>query len=90
MARAFFPRSTLQSSSAALTASSTQHLVADPLHLAGAVATTWAVVQWPLALIYYFAPDTDRDWAFITPGSALATVLWIVASFGFRMSGSSK
>lgn len=51
------------------------------------------VAQWPLvfllvafgvALIYYFAPDADQEWAFITPGSALATVLWLIASLGFR------
>ncbi len=68
-------------------------LLADRLGVASAVATVWAVVQWPIvfllvafgvALIYYFAPDADQDWAFITPGSALATVLWLLASLGFR------
>jgi membrane protein len=38
-----------------------------------------------VALTYYFAPDADQDWAFITPGSALATVLWLAASLGFRV-----
>jgi membrane protein len=70
------------------------HVVADRLGLASAVATAWAVGQWPLvfllvafgvALTYYFAPDADQDWAFITPGSALATVLWLGASLGFRV-----
>jgi membrane protein len=69
------------------------HAIADRLNLASAVATAWSVVQWPIvfllvtfgvALIYYFAPDADQDWAFITPGSALATALWLVASLGFR------
>jgi membrane protein len=69
-------------------------LVADRFGLASVVATVWAVVQWPIvlllvmfgvALIYYFAPDADQDWAFITPGSALATVLWLLASLGFRL-----
>ena len=58
-----------------------------------AVATVWTVVQWPIvfllvafavALTYYFAPDADQDWAFITPGSVVATVLWLIASLGFR------
>ncbi|MEO5820951.1 MAG: YihY/virulence factor BrkB family protein [Vicinamibacteraceae bacterium] len=68
-------------------------LLAERLHLARAVATVWAVVQWPIvfllvafgvALVYYFAPDANQDWAFITPGSALATILWLGASLGFR------
>jgi membrane protein len=68
-------------------------LAADRLGLAQAVASVWAVAQWPIvfllvafgvALIYYFAPDADQDWAFITPGSALATGLWLLASLGFR------
>jgi membrane protein len=67
--------------------------VTDRLGFAREVATAWAVLQWPIvfllvafgvALIYYFAPDADQDWAFITPGSTLATLLWLVASLGFR------
>jgi len=70
------------------------HLIADRLGLASVVATTWSVIQWPIvflmvafgvALIYYFAPDADQEWAFITPGSVLATILWMVASLGFRV-----
>jgi membrane protein len=64
-------------------------------HLAfGAVFVwTWKIVQWPLAfvlvvvgigLIYYFAPDAEQDWAWITPGSLVATALWLVGSLGFR------
>jgi membrane protein len=53
----------------------------------------WSVLQWPLvfalvslaiALIYYFGPDAEQEWIWITPGSILATVLWILASLGFR------
>jgi membrane protein len=70
------------------------HAIADRLGLASTVATAWTVVQWPIvfllvtfgvALTYYFAPDIHQDWAFITPGSALATGLWLVASLGFRV-----
>lgn len=70
------------------------HLIVDRLGLASAVATAWTIGQWPIvfllvtfgvALTYYFAPDTDQDWAFITPGSALATLLWLAASLGFRI-----
>ena len=37
-----------------------------------------------MALVYYFAPDAEQDWIWITPGSVLATILWIVASLAFR------
>jgi membrane protein len=70
------------------------HLAADRFGLASTVATAWTVVQWPVvfllvafgvALTYYLAPDADQDWAFITPGSAVATVLWLAASLAFRV-----
>jgi membrane protein len=56
-------------------------------------AWTWKILQWPLAfalvatgigLIYYFAPDAEQAWVWITPGSVVATVLWLLASIGFR------
>jgi membrane protein len=55
---------------------------------------TWQVVQWPVVLllivfavdlVYYFAPNADTRWVWLTPGSLLATVLWFVASAGFKM-----
>lgn len=54
----------------------------------------WKTIQWPLvlafmvtsfALIYYFAPDLkDQGWKWLTPGSAIAVVLWLLVSFGFK------
>ena len=54
----------------------------------------WKILQWPIALafilsafalIYYFAPDVrDQDWKWITPGSVIGLVLWLLASFGFK------
>ena len=71
--------------------------IADALagHFAfGAVFVwTWKIVQWPLAfflivlgvsLIYYFAPDAEQMWVWVTPGSLAATVLWLLGSIGFR------
>jgi membrane protein len=55
---------------------------------------SWKILQWPFAfalvvsgigLIYYYAPDAEQEWAWITPGSLLATVLWLVGSLGFRI-----
>lgn len=37
-----------------------------------------------LAAIYRYAPDRpDAHWRWITPGSALATIVWVGATFGF-------
>lgn len=54
----------------------------------------WKIVQWPLAiffvvwsfaLMYYWGPDADQDWTWITPGSLFGVLLWIGVSFGFRV-----
>jgi membrane protein len=37
-----------------------------------------------IGLIYYFAPDAEQDFVWITPGSLLATTLWLLGSLGFR------
>ena len=40
------------------------------------------------ALIYYFAPNVEQKFAFITPGSVLATALLVFASLGFSLYAS--
>ena len=63
--------------------------------------TAWNVGRWPvifllvsfgIAMIYYYAVDADQSWVWITPGSILATLLWIAASLGLqiylKMAGS--
>ena len=55
---------------------------------------TWLLLQWPLVfvlvstgigLIYYFGPDADQDWVWITPGAVAATVLWLFVSILFKL-----
>ena len=67
--------------------------IADITPLGQVFVQTWTIVQWPLVialavtgvgLIYYFAPDADQDWVWITPGAIFATVIWLVASLGFK------
>ena len=67
--------------------------VAQWFHLGPAFEWTWKIVQWPvvfalvslaIAFIFYFAPDAEQDWIWITPGSILATALWLIVSLGFR------
>ncbi len=65
----------------------------DRLGVPPRFAWLWAIAEWPLVFglmvtalgwVYYFAPDVRRRWAWITPGSVAATLLWILASLGFK------
>lgn len=67
--------------------------LASMVGLGPAFAATWNILRWPAALmlvalgiglVFYFAPDAEQDWEWITPGAVLATVLWLVASLGFK------
>jgi membrane protein len=69
--------------------------VAAHVGLGNLFRTVWNVVQYPVALgallfsysmIYYFGPDLEeRKWHWVTPGAAAGVLLWLVASFGFRV-----
>ncbi len=63
------------------------------LGLAPAFTLAWKIMQWPVVLllastgfglVYYFAPDAEQEWVWITPGALVATVLWFLASLAFR------
>jgi hypothetical protein len=36
-------------------------------------------------MVYYYAPDAEQEWIWITPGSVFATVLWLLISLGFKL-----
>jgi membrane protein len=36
-----------------------------------------------VATMYYVMPDVEQEFRFISPGSVLAVVVWIIASLGF-------
>ena len=66
---------------------------ASKVGLGSAFVTAWSMLRWPLifiliataiAMVYYFAPDAEQEFVWITPGSVLATVLWVAISLGFR------
>lgn len=69
--------------------------LANSYGLGGGFTFAWELLQWPIvlvflfvgfALIYYWAPDLkDQDWRWITPGSLVAVVLWLLVSFSFRL-----
>ena len=63
------------------------------LGLAPIFAMAWKILQWPIVfllastgfgLVYYFAPDAEQEWVWITPGALTAVVLWFLASLLFR------
>jgi membrane protein len=67
--------------------------IAARVGLGQAFVWTWTIARYPLifvliasaiAMVYYFAPDAEQEFVWITPGSVLATLLWILVSFGFK------
>jgi membrane protein len=61
--------------------------------LGPAFTSAWNILRWPvvfalvtfaIACIYYYAPDAEQEWIWITPGSLLATTLWLLISIAFR------
>jgi membrane protein len=68
--------------------------VADAVGLGFIFRLVWNIVQWPIllffvvfafALIYYFAPDVEQRFKWISPGSIIAVVLWLVFSLLFSL-----
>src|SRR2546421_9572375 len=72
--------------------------IARKAHLGGAFTVLWAILRWPIAfvavllffaLVYYLAPNKEqRDWKWITPGSFVGAVLWLVLSRLFAIYAS--
>jgi membrane protein len=66
--------------------------IASQVGLGTVFETIWNILRWPvivmllilaMALMYYFAPDVEQKWKWITPGSVFAVVVTLVASLGF-------
>jgi membrane protein len=54
----------------------------------------WKIIQFPLAfaflvalgfIIYYFLPNAKQDWRKVLFASTTMTILWVVATLGFRL-----
>jgi membrane protein len=72
--------------------------VAEPLGIGSTAVDVWNIAKWPamvlvfllmLALLYYTSPNVKlRGFKWVTPGSLVAIVVWIVASalFAFYVS----
>ncbi len=53
----------------------------------------WDIARWPaalffmvftVALLYYFAPDVNQPFRWITPGGLIGVLLWVLASVAFN------
>jgi membrane protein len=67
--------------------------VAGLVGLGDVFTVVWNIVSIPIvmvlvaigiALVYYLAPNTEQHWRWVTPGSVVALVLWLIASFALR------
>ena len=68
--------------------------VADVVGLGYVFEVVWNVVQWPVllflvvlafALVYYYAPDVEQRFRWISPGSIVAVVAWLLFSLAFSL-----
>jgi membrane protein len=69
--------------------------VAEPIGIGDTAVQIWEIAKWPVlvaatllifAILYYTTPNVKlRGFRFITPGSVLAVVVWLVASAGFAL-----
>jgi membrane protein len=69
--------------------------IAKKAGLGGAFQWTWGIARWPVAfcaillffgLVYYLAPNKEqRSWKWITPGSVVGGLLWLLLSGLFAL-----
>lgn len=67
----------------------------DALGMGDAALTAWAIAKWPvlvvlvvvmIAILFWATPNAKvRGFRWITPGSFLALLLWLIASAGFAL-----
>jgi membrane protein len=67
-------------------------LVAGIVGFGSIFETLWIIVQWPIlvgvvllafALIYYIAPNAEQRFRYVSPGSIIAVILWLLFSLAF-------
>lgn len=72
----------------------TMEWIADQAGLGSVVVNLWTWFRIPvaiilmmlaIALVYYFFPNVDQPFTLISPGSVIAVVVWIAATFGFSI-----
>jgi membrane protein len=72
--------------------------IAEVFTLGVEFMVAWIVARWPaallfmvttVALLFYFAPDADQPFRWITPGGFVGIALWVLASLLFNVYLSS-
>lgn len=67
--------------------------LAESFGFGSLVTIAWNVLQWPVAIVltmtgvaivYHYGPDKTQAWMEIMPGTVVATLLWLLISYGFR------
>jgi membrane protein len=67
--------------------------IADKIGLGSVFSALWNIGRWPIAivlimlflsLLFYFGPNIDQDWRWVSPGSIFATLLWVIVVVGFK------
>ena len=71
------------------------HAVGDKIGVGDTAVTIWSYAKWPVLLIavmtifsglYYVTPNVrQRGFRWITPGSVLGVILWVIVSIGFSL-----
>jgi membrane protein len=68
--------------------------IADKVGAGSIFNLVWNLARWPaavvavglfLAVLYYLGPDVEQSFRWISPGSAMATILWLIATAGFGL-----
>jgi membrane protein len=66
--------------------------IADVFGLGEIFEFVWNIIRWPVALffmvfavalLYYFSPDVNQPFRWITPGGLIGVLLWVLASVAF-------
>ena len=68
--------------------------VAEAVGLGTVFGIVWNIARWPVllavvlfafALVYYFAPNVEQRFRWVSPGSLVAVVLWLLFSLAFSL-----
>ncbi|HLI50506.1 MAG TPA: YihY/virulence factor BrkB family protein [Thermomicrobiaceae bacterium] len=69
-------------------------LIANQLGLGATFTTLWNIARWPaaiiiflllLALLYYWGPNIEQSFRWVTPGSVVAAILWFITVLAFKL-----
>jgi len=71
----------------------TAEKIASTVGLGSVFTWAWKLLQWPvvvllimtgLTMVYYIGPNVQQEWMWIAPGTVVGTLLWLMASLGFK------